>query len=141
MDAIGILNKCRDAPEAIRRTEQRIWQRRRFLDGARGSPESLAAEIGALEQRLKGQRERLAVETAAACALLDLLPGKESAVLYAYYIDGLSAAGVARRLRYSEGYVRRLRRQGEERLRRIPEDGVAAQLPAWYRKETEYGES
>ena len=137
MDAIGILSKCRDAPEKIRRTEQRIWQRKRF--SARESPDSLAGEIEALEKRLREQKERLAVETAAACALLDLLPGKESEVLYAYYIDGLSAAGVARRLRYSEGYVRRLRRQGEDRLRRIPEDGVNAQLPAWYRKETEHG--
>ena len=138
MNAIWILTKCRDAPEAIRRTEQRIWQRKRFAS-TRGSPDSLAGEIAALEKRLQGQRERLAVETAAACALLDLLPGNQSAVLYAYYIDGLSAAGTARRLRYSEGYVRRLRRQGEDRLRRIPESEVAAQLPAWYRKETENG--
>lgn len=139
MKAIEILSRCRDAPAEIRRTEQRIWQRKNFAASSPALGGRVADEISALEQQLRAQRERSAIEKAAACALLDRLNAKESAVLYGYYIDGLTVAGLARKLHYSEGYVRRLRRQAEGRMARIPEEEAEAQLPAWYRKETEHG--
>ena len=141
MNAIRILNDCRSAPEEIRRTEQRIWQRQRFVAGRRtdrpGNAEQLREEIERLQEELTRQQQRSAVLTAAACALLDRLPGTESAVLYGYYIEGQSVAGLARKLSYSEGYVRKLRKQGEDRLRRIPGSEAARQLPAWYIREVE----
>ena len=141
MNAIRILNDCRSAPEEIRRTEQRIWQRQRFVAGRRtdrpGNAERLREEIRQLQEELTGMQQRSAVLIAAACALLDHLPGTESEVLYGYYIEGQSVAGLARKLSYSEGYVRKLRRQGEDQLRRIPAAEVARQLPAWYVREAE----
>lgn len=112
---------------------QRIWQRRRFAgDGAGELAERIQTEIGELERELQRMTERDAVEKAAACVLLDRLGKNESAVLYGFYLDRLSVVSLARKLHFSEGYVRRLRKRGERALAGMPAEEIRELFPAWY---------
>lgn len=146
MDAMTILRRCRSGPDGIRRTEQRIRQRRQaaealpspsLRDGSRGGGREdragrMAAEIDGLERTLKRQREEHAVISAAACALMDRLPERESAVLYGYYVSGETVAGLSRRLHFSDGYVRKLKGRGERLLQALSAQEIRETVPAWF---------
>lgn len=147
MDAMMILRRCRNAEEDLRRIRQRIRQRREAMTGisgpsadpsggSRGSePDKLGrmvADLDALERKLAAREQARAVETAAACVLLDGLPDLENRVLYRYYVRVESVPAVAKAMKYSEGYVRRIKARGERMMREVPAEAVAAALPAWY---------
>ena len=150
MEAMEILRRCRDAGGEISRLEMRIQQRRDAMTsisappsddkgGSRGQgdPDKMGrmlAEIDALERRIQAREQDRAVETAAACVLLDALDTLESSVLHAYYLKRESVAVIARRLSYQEGYLRKIKSRGEKALQALPEDTVRAALPAWYIK-------
>lgn len=151
MDAMTIFQRCRSAAGDIRRLNQRIQQRREALTGA-SAPQldpnggsrtrtatdktgKLLADIDALERQVEARKQARSVELAAACALLDALPELESQVLYGYYIGLESAAGMARRMKYQDSYIRKVRRSGEKKLCELSGAQVAAMLPAWYIKE------
>lgn len=148
MQAMVILRRCRDAEREIRRIQLRIRQREELagsigapaLDPNRvgrgsGDPDKngrLAVEIADLKDELTARRERMAVEIASAQALLDLVPETESEVLHCYYLRYMSTGEVARKLNYQEGYVRKVKRRGEEIMALLSAEQVAKTLPKWY---------
>lgn len=148
MEAITILQRCRMAACDIQRLDQRIQQRREALysisapqadpnGGSRSHGEQdktgkLLADIDALEKRREARTQAYAVELASACVLLDKLPELESKVLHAYYVKREKTPGIARRLRYQESYIRKVKRNGESLLREMSEEQVAETLPGWY---------
>lgn len=148
MDAMTIFERCRSAAGEIRRLNQRIQQRREAMksapapqpDPSGGSRTRAAtdrtgkmvADIDALERQLEARKQARGAELAAACALLDDLPELESSVLYGYYIGMESAASMARRMKYQDSYIRKVRRNGEKLLNELSGDQVAAVLPTWY---------
>lgn len=147
MNAMTVLRRCREADEDMRQLRQHIGRRRDTLTGAgglqvgnpvireTGDPDKLGrvlADIDALERQLEERRQRHACEAAAACVLLDSLPGTVADVLHGYYVRGESTAVIARRLKYTASYVRRLKRDGEQLLAAVSAEEVAAALPKWY---------
>jgi len=149
MDAITILKRCREAPEEIRRLGQRIRQRRDAATGI-SAPRTdkdgggqreldkigrMLSDVSDLETQMERRRERHAAEKAAACVLLDTLPGLPSGVLYAWYLNRETAAEIARRLHYQASYIRKVKLRGEQALAELPPETVAAALPAWYLRE------
>lgn len=149
MDAMTILKRCRGAADEIARIEQRIRQRRSVMSSL-GSPLSntgggrsaagdrmsgLMADLDQLERQLTARKERRNAEVASSCALLDELPSLESSVLFGFYVGRENVPALARRLKYQEGYVRRVKKKGEELLAMIGPEQVAATLPTWYTRE------
>lgn len=152
MKAMTILTRCRNAEADERRIRQRISQRRdaiacmtphvNAIGGGRGTsePDKIGAFVAAvteLEERLKLRQQARSVEIAAACTLLDALPEAESSIVHQYYVKGGKIPSIAKRLGYSESYVRKLKADAEKHLAEIPESVVASALPAWYLHEYE----
>lgn len=154
MQAMVILKRCRDAVKEIARINLRIRQREALATGISapaldpnrvgrggGDPDKngrLTAEIVDLKEEKKRRQERMAVEMASSCALVDFLPELESAVLYGYYVLRKDTDEIARDQRYQPGYIRRIKRQGEEIMRMLDPEKVNATLPRWYLEE--YGD-
>lgn len=151
MEAITIFKRCRAAAGDIRRLTQRIQQRRDAMTSisapqadpnggshSRGAPDKIGkmlADIDALERSLETRKQARTVEIAAACVLLDRLPDLESNVLHGFYIRQESTANIARRLRYQDSYIRKVKINGEKALGELTADQVAAALPPWYLRE------
>lgn len=149
MDAITILARCRDAQRDVERLQKRIRRWRSAMtdisappmdpDGgshAGGETDRLPrqmADIDTLEEQLRRREAARTVETSTACALLDRLNETESDVLYGYYVRREALSAVAVRLKYSDAYVRRVKRSGDAALASIPEAEVNALLPDWYK--------
>ena len=120
MRAITILQRCREAEQDLRRIRQRIERRREAAEsvtprinagGGRSTAESdkiaaFVAAITELEADLRGREQARRVEVAAACVLLDCLPENESAVLHQFYIKRQKIPAIARKLGFTEGYIR-----------------------------------
>lgn len=146
MNAITILARCRCAEGDLRRICQQIARRREAMEritpvldavGGRGSPSmdkmtAYAADVAELEAAYHRRAKERQAEIAAACQLLDVLPESEGAVLHKYYVMGYSMAGTAAALHYANTTARRLRMEGEDHLRALPERTVASLLPEWY---------
>lgn len=151
MEAITILERCRNAAGDIRRMTQSIRQRREALysispsqadpnGGSRSQGDQdkigkLLADIDALETSLKARKQTRPVELAAACVLLDQLPELESEVLHSYYIKHEETPGIAKRKKYQESYIRKVKNRAEKALAELTPEQVAATLPAWYLRE------
>ena len=149
MKALEILKRCRDAKGELERLQQRIAQRRDILDakapqadpngGSRGSGDKdkigrVTADIVDLEREMEARKEELMAEQTSACALLDMVPDLESEVLHMYYVKNEDTARIARRKKYTNGYVRRVKRNAEQLLDMLDEERVNATLPSWYLK-------
>jgi DNA-directed RNA polymerase specialized sigma24 family protein len=154
MKAITILIRCRSGEGELRRIRQRIQQRREAAEcitprmdnvgGGRGTsePDKIAAFVAAiteLEAELNAREQARLAEVAAACVLLDALPESESAVLYQYYVKRQKAHAIAKKLGFTEGYIRKLKADGERLLEATPPEAVASALPAWYLRERPEG--
>lgn len=150
MKAITIFTRCRAAEGDMRRIRQRIQQRREAaasvapqgtgIGGGHGTSEpdkmsAFVAAIDELESELKAREQARSVEVAAACVLLDALPEMESAVLHRFYIRGHKVPGIAKKLGFSEGYIRKLKAEAERLLDSISEETVVISLPVWYLRE------
>lgn len=151
MKALTILKRCRAARVDIGRLQQRIDQRRDVLTGI-GAPTAdpiggghgtgdtdktgrILADIDLLERQIAARKEALEAERVSACALLDMVPGLESKVLYKYYVKGMNTTQIAMAEKYTETYVRKRKRAGEKMLGELPPEQVAGTLPPWYLKE------
>lgn len=145
MDAMTIFRRCREAKTDIEALEMRIRQRRDALTqvtqamgdgGGRGSPSdrmgTVVAAIADMSAQIEQRQQRQSVEIAAACVLLDMLEEKYSRVLHLYYVKGLTVRAVAKRLKYSEGYMRKLKRDAEDAAMEIDQDTVRGCVPEWY---------
>ena len=151
MDAMTILRRCREAAHDIERLAQLIAQRRGVLDGlsgpqmdpnggGRGSQDPdkvgrIVADIDELERKKQRREEEQEVEKVAASAMMDLVPILEGKVLYAYYVNGMTTGEIARKEKYQAGYLRKVKRNGEELLRMLSEEKIATMVPGWYLRE------
>ncbi|MEG0742725.1 MAG: hypothetical protein RR521_10875 [Clostridia bacterium] len=150
MKAITIFERCRSAEGDMRRIRQRIEQRREAAEnitpkmdaigGGHGTtePDKIAAFVAAiseLEAELQAREQEHRVETAAACILLDSLPGRVSMVLHLYYVRGVKPSAISSKMRFCESYIRKMKAEGEELLAGIAPANVDATLPTWYLRE------
>ena len=150
MNAMTILKRCRAAKGEIERLQQRIEQRHEVLDslsapqadpngGSRSSGDRdkigrILADIDELEREIEARKEAEKAEKVAAVTLLDMVPDLESKVLYDYYIKRWDTPQIARKEKYTAGYVRKTKRNAEQLLDMIGQDAVNRTLPAWYLK-------
>lgn len=150
MNAITILKRCRAAKGEIDRLQQRIEQRREVLDslsapqadpnggsrsaGDRDKIGRILADIDELEREIDERREAERAEKVAAVVLLDLVPDLESKVLLDYYVKRWDTPQIARKEKYTAGYVRKTKRAAEQLLEMVSEDKVSGALPGWYLK-------
>ena len=153
MKALDILKRCRAARTDISRLQQRIDRWREMLDsigapqadpngGSRSSADPdkvgrIMGEIDAPEREIARRKEGQQAEAASALALLDTLPDLESKILYAYYVKRQDTPEIARKEKYTAGYVRKVKRGGETLLDMLSAERVTATLPAWYLREEE----
>ena len=151
MKALTILMRCREAKADISRLQMRIDQRREVLDsigapsadpngGSNGSmdPDKIGrilGDIDLLEREMDARKNAQKAETASALILLDMLPETENKVLYDYYVKRWDTAAIARKEKYTAGYVRKIKRSGEQLLDMVSPEKVAETLPAWYMRE------
>ena len=150
MNAITILKRCRAAKNDIERLQQRIDQRHDVLTsmsapqadpigGSRGSGDKdkngrIFAEIDALERERDARKEEAEAEKVAACTLVDMVPELEGKIMYDYYVRRWDTSEIARKEKYTAGYVRKTKRSAEQLLGMISPDRVNGTLPAWYLK-------
>lgn len=151
MKAIIILKRCRAAKSDIERLEQRLEQRREVLDslsapvadpngGSRGTGDMdkigrIYADIDEIEREIAARREASEAEKVASCAILDMVPDLERMVLYDYYVRRWDTGEIARREKYTAGYVRKTKRAGEQLLDMLSAERVESTLPPWYLRE------
>ena len=151
MKAMTILKRCRSAKSDLSRIRQRIEQWREVLDsisapqadpngGSRGTGDRdkigrILADIDALEREAEARKEAERAERVAVCALMDELPDLEGRVLYDYYVKRWDTGEIARKEKYTAGYVRKAKRNGEQLLEMIGSEKVDRTLPAWYLRE------
>jgi len=151
MKAMTILKRCRAAKSDLGRIQQRIEQWREVLDSI-GAPQAdpnggsramgdrdkigrILADIDALEREAEARKEAERAERVATCALMDELPDLESRVLYDYYVKRWDTGEIARKEKYTAGYVRKAKRNGEQLLEMMSSGKVNTTLPAWYLRE------
>lgn len=156
MKAMTVLRRCRAAKNDIERLEQRIIQRREVLDsigapqadpngGSRGGMDPdktgrILGDIDELEREIQARREEAEAERVSACALMDMVPDLEGKILYGYYVKRLDTGEIARKEKYTAGYVRKTKRAGEQLLEMLSPEQVDGTLPPWYlRKKSEGG--
>ncbi len=151
MNAMTILKRCRAAKNDIGRLLQRIEQRRDVLDslsapqadpngGSRGTGDKdkigkILADIDELEREVEARKEAEKAEKTAALTLLDMVPDLEGRVLYDYYVKRWDTPEIARKEKYTAGYVRKTKRNGEQLLEMLSPERVDSVLPAWYLRE------
>lgn len=151
MNAMIILKRCREARGDIGRIQQRIAQRRDVLNslsapqadpngGSRPAGDNdkygrIWADIDQLEREKAARKEAYEAEKVASCALMDMIPDLEGKVLYDYYVRRWDTTQIARKEKYTAGYVRKTKRNAEQLLAMLDPDRVNATLPAWYLKE------
>lgn len=151
MNALTILKRCRAARNDIGRLQQRIDQWREILTsisapqadpngGSRGTGDrdktgKILADIDLLEREIKARREAYEAEKVSACALMELIPDLEGRILYDYYLKHWDTAEIARKEKYTAGYVRKTKRAGEQLLGYVSPERVDSTLPAWYLRE------
>ena len=146
MNAIRILERCRNAPLEKESIKQSIDQYRAgamsiskygLMAGGHGGSGSdrlaeIAARVSEKEGALQRREREYAAEVAAACLLLDRLPDKESGVLHLFYVQCYTLVNIAQRVHNSYGYVRKLKADGLALINQIPPIEVARLMPAWY---------
>ena len=153
MNAMTILARCRAARTDIARIRQRIDQRRELLEnisapvgdpngggratGDRDKTGRILADIDELEREMEARKEAERAEKVAALNLMEMVPDLEGKVLYDYYIRGWDTPEIARKEKYTAGYVRKAKRSGEQLLEMLGPERVNAALPAWYIREKE----
>ena len=153
MNAMTIMRRCRSAADDLARIRMRIEQRRELLDsigappadpngGGRGTGDKdktgrILGDIDLLEREEQARKEAWNAEKAAAVTLLEMIPDLEGRILYDYYVKRMDTPEIARKEKYTAGYVRKTKRSGEQLLEMLDPDRVRSTLPAWYLKEKE----
>lgn len=147
MNAVEILERCRKGPEDIQEIAGKIERYREsatsithFTDGigggrASGEPDKVgifATEIADLEQQKSCRARQHSAEVAASSRLLSTLPNMESEVLHKFYVKGNNLTTIAAKMRFSYGYIRKVKMEGLRQAELIPEHEVREALPDWY---------
>lgn len=137
MTALELLERCRNAEADIQDLKRRIAQRRETMTaisvqldsigGGRGAQTDRmaahAAEVDALTSEMEARANEMINETRVANRLLDMLEEKQGRVLYLWYMKNAKVSVIAKKTRYSEGYIRKLRKEGEAAI-----SGVCEQI-------------
>ncbi len=153
MKAMTIMKRCRTAEDDLARIRNRIDQRKELLDGKSvpppdpnggsrggGDPDRTGrslADIDQLEREAVARQEAWNAEKAAAISLTEMVPDTEGKVLYDYYVKRMDTPEIARKEKYTPGYVRKVKRSGEQLLDMLGPDRVRSVLPGWYMREKE----
>ncbi|MDD3410335.1 MAG: hypothetical protein PHY12_05960 [Eubacteriales bacterium] len=146
MNAIDILNRCRNAQNELRRLEERINRYRACatdtsahinpngrVQGSGGdSLSEFAAEISDCTAEYEKRQREYKAESYCACKLLDGLPEVECTVLYRFYLGGQTLHGIAVALSLTDGYVKSKKADGLRLISQIVSADVIALLPDWY---------
>lgn len=93
-----------------------------------------------LERRLKAARRALAAEQMAAILLTGELPDQQRKAIRGYYLNGKSAACIARESGYSVSAVYKAMAEGKAALAALPDSRVEEALPGWYVAKYLYGQ-
>lgn len=148
MNAVDILDRCRDAAAEIGRLTER---RERLMEcatsvtshigrsGGRGGSvsdkvASFAADLDECERQLSARKNEYDAELLAACRIVDTLGEPECGIMYRYYVQGQTVSGIAQALNYSVSYVKQKKRGALAAVRKMPEATILANLPEWYRE-------
>ena len=142
MTAVELLNRCRETGPKIRAMEAVLDQLRESasavsvnLDpnggsrGGSGEQDRLgrfACEIADQSEALDALRKRWSADMLACVKVLVRLSDVQNAVLYRYYVEGLSVGKVSIVLGYSVGYVKRVKKSGLDALEGVEADDVNA---------------
>lgn len=146
MNAIDIMNRCRNAASEINRLNERIARYRACatdsaahinqtgrVQGSGGdSVSSFAVAVGDCERQRERRKQEYEAESYCACKLLDELPETECTVLYRYYVGVQTVGGIAAALRFTTNYVKRKKADGLMLLEKIDISMVLELLPEWY---------
>jgi len=151
MDAMTILNRCRNGANDIKRLKEKIDRLYDVLTndsaptadpngGGRGSGDKdkmgrIMAEIDVLQQEKAAREEAWMAEKTAACTIVDMVPDTEGKILYDYYVKRWDTTTIAQKEKYASGYVRKTKRNAEQLLQMLSAERVKDLLPAWYLKE------
>ena len=91
--------------------------------------------LDALEREMESRKAQEQAEKVAAISLLDMVPDLEGRVLHDYYIRRWDTTMIARKRKYTPGYVRKTKRSGERLMEMLSPERVMSVLPVWYIKE------
>jgi len=148
--ALEILERCRNAPDDLKKLEAqkaRLWECAQGMRGQDlgriGSPgtaepdkmSAFSAEIDAVERLIAKRLKEKAAEEKAACLLIAFIPAIMGEVLYRYYVVGTSLAAIATHCKYHPSYVRKLKARGDSLVKNVLENEVTGMLPEWYLKQ------
>lgn len=128
MNALEILNRCRDGIQEVERLEQR----ERRLVSSSASPAMIGHDLDACRAALARRRRSLDAERLAACRIVDMLPDPQCGILYRYFVGGQSQGGIVEALHVTVGYYKRKKRDGLIMAERIDPAAVEQLLPGWY---------
>lgn len=145
MLTIDVLEMCRDYDKDMQELKN---QRSRYMDAAAsagsaprggggvGSGKSdptmrWAMKLKQVDDMVTLRQEMHEAELDAACQLFDRLGGLAARIMHRFYIGGDTQRGIARRLNYSEEYIRQ---QRKKTLERLPQEVPAGLLPPEYAK-------
>ena len=150
MKAMEILRRCRSAKAELAQLQQRIDQRHDVLTslsapqaspdrGSRGTGDldktgRIYSDIDLLEREKAARGEEYEAEKISALALADMIPDLEGKVIFDYYVRVWDTTEIARKEKYTAGYVRKTKRQAEQLLEMLSAERVESTLPAWYLK-------
>ena len=147
MNGVDILKRCRSAGEEIRRLTEK-WKRLEECATSVSSPLNstggsrsgvtdrvarFATEIDECRRAIAARRKRFDVELLTSCDLINRLTEPECSVIYRFYIQGQTVAEIAKALKYSEGYVKQVKRRGLDQIGAIPAAEIERMVPDWYR--------
>ena len=84
---------------------------------------------------MEARKEAEKAEKVASCALMDMVPDLEGRVLYDYYVKRMDTPEIARKEKYTAGYIRKTKRNAEQLLDMLGQERVRSVLPPWYLRE------
>lgn len=136
MNALEILERCRGAGVEIKNLELSLSLRQDVVRQCNaqgcGVPDAIMNEIVKLSCDLDQRRRRYAVELCAGTWIVDALPYTEKKVIRGWYLEGKSMGQLVDELHYAPTSIKRYRKRGQDRCRKMPMDTIQAILPEWY---------
>lgn len=148
MNAFTILTRCRNAEDELAHMQQRIERRREAITSIHAQPLDpngggraiggdhdrigrVVAEIADIEQEIERRKDALELERIIATTVIDDLNDLEGKVIYSFYVKHESGTALARRLKYSDVYIRNLKSKACRKLQAV---SVDAMLEPWYKE-------
>lgn len=148
MNAVDILKHCRAAQRDITDLTEQLERKREILTalptlktddtgGGRGTPERdkigrVLADIDLIEREIRTREAERDAESIAAASFLDRLSPTESKILFEYYIKRWDTGKIASTSNYTDGYIRKAKRDAEKKLSLVSYEKIKYLFPDWY---------